>query len=152
MKLTYQTAIATLIQFVTLTLLGIPNALVSIISTCHSDNSNCVSNMLVSLIFFLLTAAWFGFVWLLGYAAQERRSKRLAWLLIGAEALTAAVALFNTRHDTNFLTIITSLLDLLLAIWIMVLAFRLIRAKGGRVVVSQRQRQRRSKHLNTPEL
>lgn len=144
MKLRYETAIATLVQFITLTLLGIPNALVSIISTCRSHGSDCVSNLLVSLIFFLLTAAWFGFVWVLGYAAQERRSKRLARLLIAAEGLIILVALFNAKHHTNWLGLVTSLVDVFLAVWIIILAYRLSKANGGRIVSrTPRARQRR---------
>lgn len=153
MKLTYQTGVAALIQFITLTLLGIPNTIVSIISTCHGDGTDCVSNSIVSLIFFLLTAVWFGIVWMVAYLAQERRSKRLAWLLIVAELGTLLVAAhFNLPHDTNFLTKATSILDILLSLWIIVLAFRLSRAKGGRIVSSGRARKRRTRDFPGPEL
>lgn len=145
MKLKYETAIATLVQFITLTLLGIPNALVSIVTTCHRDGSNCVSNTITSLLFFLLTAVWFGALWVLGYSAQERRSRLLAWLLIGAELVVIMVAFgINFRHDSNFLSLGTSILDILLALWTILLAFRLSRSKGGRIVKSTRNRQRHS--------
>jgi len=142
MKLTYQTGIATFIQFVILSLLGIANGFNSVISTCRHDSTNCVSNLIVSLIFFILTVAWFGAVWVLGYMAQERRNRRLAQLLICAEGLIALIALFNAKHHTDFLSLLTSMLDLGLAIWIVVLAFRLMRAGGGRVVSRQRARRR----------
>lgn len=143
MKLTYETAIATLIQFVTLTLLNVANGLNSVISTCHSSGSDCISNMIVSLIFFLLTAAWFAFVWVLGYSAQERRSRRLAQLLIAAEALIALVAFFNAKHHTDWLSLATSIIDLGLSLWIITLAWRLMKSGGGRVVTQKsRPRQR----------
>jgi len=142
MKLKYQTAIATLIQFVTLTLLNVATGTVSVISTCHDGNGDCVSNLLVSLIFFLLVALWFGFVWVLGYTAQERRSKRLAQILILAEALIALVALFNVKHHTDPLSLITSVIDLGLSIWVVTLAYRLIKAGGSRIVTKQRPRRR----------
>ena len=145
MKLTYQTAVATLIQFITLSFLGIANALDSIITTCIHQKSECVSNLIVSIIFFILTAAWFGLVWLLGYAAQERRSKRLAQLLICAEGFIALIAFFNAHHHTDILGLLTSLVDLLLAGWIIVLAFRLMRSNGGRVVARSRARRRPTK-------
>jgi preprotein translocase subunit SecG len=151
MHLRYETGIAGLIQFISLTLLGIPNALVSIIPTCSNDHTDCVSNLIVSLIFLLLTAAWFGFVWLIAYAAQERRSKRFAWLLIACEGATAVIALFNSRHDSNYLTKATSIIDLILALWIIILAFRLARAKGGRIVKSSRSRKRRHQPPSSPE-
>ncbi len=145
MRLKYETGILTFIQFVTLSLLGIVNGLNSIITTCvHQSTSNdCVSNMLVSIIFFILTTIWFALIWVLGYQAQERRSRRLAQLLIAMEAFIALIAFFNAKHHSDLLSLFTSLLDLVLAVWIIVLAVRLMRAKGGRVVSRQRPRQRR---------
>jgi drug/metabolite transporter (DMT)-like permease len=142
-KLTYQTAVATLIQFITLSFLGIANALNSIVTTCRHDGHDCVSNLIVSIIFFILTALWFGAVWILGTLAQERRSKRLALLLIGAEGIIAMIAYFNARHHTDAIGLATSLIDLALALWIIILAFRLVRAKGERITSGQRRRRRR---------
>jgi len=144
MKLKYETAVATLVQFILLSFLGIANGLNSVVTTCRKDGSDCISNMIVSIIFFILTALFFAVIWILGYSAQERRSKRLAQLLICAEAFIALIAFFNARHHTDALSLITSLTDLCLAIWIITLAFRLMRANGGRVVSKQRPRRRRS--------
>lgn len=143
MKLTYQTGVATLIQFITLSFLGIANGANSVVTTCRHDGTNCVSNLIVSLIFFILTAAWFGVVWILGYTAQERRSRRLAQLLIAAEAFIALIALFNAKHHTDILSLVTSLFDLVLAIWIISLAIRLMRTGSARVVTKRRSRQRK---------
>lgn len=143
MKLKYETAVATLIQFVVLTFLNIATGLTSVVSTCRSDSSSCVSNLLVSLIFFLLISVWFGFIWILGYAAQDRRSKHLARLLIAAEALIALVALFSVRHHNSGLSLATSLIDLALALWVITLAYRLSKADGGRIMTKSRGRQRR---------
>ncbi len=142
MKLTYETAIATFIQFIILSFLGIANGLNSVVTTCRHSSSDCVSNLIVSLIFFILTAVWFGAIWLLGFIAQDRRSKRLAQLLICAECLIALVALFNAKHHTDILSLFTSVIDLVLAIWVIILAYRLMRAGGGRVVSHQRPRRR----------
>jgi len=141
-KLTYETAIATFIQFIILSFLGIANGLNSVVTTCRHSSSDCVSNLIVSLIFFILTAVWFGAIWLLGFIAQDRRSKRLAQLLICAECLIALVALFNAKHHTDILSLFTSVIDLVLAIWVIILAYRLMRAGGGRVVSHQRPRRR----------
>jgi len=144
MKLTYQTGIATFIQFVTLSFLNIANGANSVVTTCRHDSTSCISNLIVSLIFFMLTVAWFAAVWLLGYTAQERRSRRLAQLLIAAEAFIALIAFFNARHHTDLLSLGTSLIDLALAFWIIFLAFRLMRAGGNRVVTrGRRSRSRR---------
>ena len=152
MKLTYQTGVATLIQFITLSLLGIANGANSVVTTCRHDGTNCVSNLIVSLIFFILTAAWFGAVWILGYTAQERRSRRLAQLLICAEAFIALIAFFNAKHHNDILSLATSLLDLVLAVWIITLAFRLMLAGGNRVVPRSRSRSRNrhTKQKDTP--
>jgi len=143
MKLTYQTGVATLIQFITLSFLGIANGVDSVVTTCRHDGSNCVSNLLVSLVFFILTALWFGLVWLLGYTAQERRSRRLAQLLIVSEAFIALIALFDTKHHTDALGLGTSLLDLALCVWIIVLAFRLMLAGNKRITTKPRARRRK---------
>lgn len=143
MRFRYETGAITLVQFIVLSLLGIANGLNSIVTTCHADGHDCISNLIVSLIFFIITATWFAFIWILGYTAQERRSKRLAQALIAAEAMIALIAYFNARHHTDWLSLLTSLIDLILAIWVITLAFRLMRAKGGRVVARQHGRRRR---------
>jgi hypothetical protein len=145
MKLTYETGTATLIQFIVLSFFNIVNGTNSVVTTCHRDSDGCISNLLVSIIFYILVVSWFGCVWILGYLAQERRSKRLAQLLICAELLIALVALFNTKHHADFISFTTSVIDMVLAIWIITLAFRLMRAGGGRVVGRGRQRPRRRK-------
>lgn len=139
----YQVSIITLVQFISLSFLGIANALNSIVTTCVKHDE-CISNAIVSTIFFIMTAAWFGFIWILAFTAQERRSKKLALMLIGAECLVVLIALFNAKHHTDLLGLATSTIDVLLAIWIIALAFRLARANGGRVVVKQPRRRRRS--------
>src|SRR3954468_2684940 len=131
MRLRYETGTATIIQFITLTLLNIVNAVASIISTCRHDGADCSGNILSSVIFYILTVGWFAFVAALGYAAQEKRGKRMAQLLIAAEAAVAMVALFNIKlnlhYNSGLLSLITSTLDLALAIWIITLAYRLMK-------------------------
>jgi hypothetical protein len=135
MKLTYQTSIATMIQFIILTILGVPSAIVSIVSTCRADSGNCVSNSIVSVVFFLLTALWFGFIFFLGYNAEHRRSRRFAVLLIGCEFLTLmADGYINLPRDSNYLTKGISLLDCVLCIWIIYLAIHLVLAGNKRIV------------------
>lgn len=138
----YQVSVITLFQFITISFLGIANGLYSIISTCIAHDE-CISNALVSIIYFLLIAIWFGFLWVLSYTAQERRSRKLIYMLIAAEGLVALVALFNAKHHPDILGLITSVVDFILALWVILLAFRLMRAKGGRVVVKQPRRRRR---------
>ena len=144
MKLKYETAVATLIQFVVLTILGVANALNSMISTCRHDGSNCTWNLILSVLFFLITAAWFGMIWMLGYFAQESRNKRLAQLLILVEMSVGLIAFFNARHNTDALGLATSIIDLMLAIWIITLAFRLMRADGKRITKNRSRKRKKA--------
>ncbi|MEI6756162.1 MAG: hypothetical protein WCK80_04090 [bacterium] len=142
MKIKYETGTATLVQFIALSLLGILNALNSIISTCHSAADECVTNAMLSTIFFMITVFFFAVIWVLGYTVQDRRSKRLAQLLIMVELLIMIVALFNARHHTDILSLFTSVLDFGLAVWVIVSAAVLIKY-GGKRVVTHRQRPRK---------
>jgi hypothetical protein len=136
MRLRYETGTATLVQFAVVTILAFINQSASIISTCLKHDGDCVSNSLVSLITVILIAIWLGFISALGYAAQDKRSKRLARVLIAAEAFNLLISLFNAKHFPSTLGLITSVIDLLLAAWVIMLAWRLMRANGGRVVAS----------------
>jgi hypothetical protein len=135
MHLRYETGIGTLVQFVATTALSFIGALVSIIGGCTGGvNANCVSNTLVSLILLILIIFALGFLLVLGFAAQERRSSRLAKLLIVSEILAAIIYLYDTQHALNILERLTNIASCLLAIWVIILAWRLSRAKGGRIV------------------
>lgn len=145
MKLKYETGIATLVQFIVLAVLNFANGVGSSVHSCTIGGNDCVSNTLLSLLFFLLITAWFGFLWLLGATAQDRRSRAIARVLLAAEALVALVSLFDAHHQSLSFGLFTSLVDAAIAIWVMILAFRLMRAKGGRVRASRaRPRQRSS--------
>jgi len=134
MRLRYETGTATLIQLGVVTLLGLGNQVAAIISSCVKDASACVQDSFVSLVFVVLLGVWLGIVSVIGYAAQEKRSKRLAFLLIAFECLILIVATINARGTTNIFSRLTSLIDISIALWIVFLAFRLARANGGRIV------------------
>ena len=143
MKLTYETGTATLIQLIVLGLLNISTGISSTITSCHKD-TDCLSSVLINFVFYVVLVGWFGFLAMLGFVAQARRSKRLAQILIAAEGLVALVALFDVKHHNEVLGLITSAVDLILSLWIISLAFRLMRSDGGRVVTKQRSRRRRT--------
>jgi hypothetical protein len=143
-KLRYETGTATLVQFLIIMLLGFIGGLAGIISQCRgTDVPSCVQDSVVSLAYILILAGWFGFIAMLGYAAQDQRSHRLAKFLIAAEALVLLISLFNAKHYPNALGLITSLTDAALAVWVIVLAFRLNRAKGGRITATSTRPRRR---------
>lgn len=143
----YQVATIALVQFIAMSLLGIANAINSIVVACKANDGSCGSNTLTSLVYFLLIAGWFGFLWILSFTAQQTRSRKLAFVLMGAEGLVAMIALFNARNHVDLLGLTTSVIDLTLAIWVIILAFRLLRAKGGRLVVKQPRRRRPTSSL-----
>jgi hypothetical protein len=142
MKLRYETGIATLIQLVVMLLLNFVNALQSSISAC-SAHSGCISNIVSNLLFIIVLAIWLMFLSAVGYRAQDKRSRNFATVLIASEALIVLVAAFDIKHAPNILGLITSIVDLALAAWVITLAYRLRKARGGRVVVRQSSRPRR---------
>ena len=139
MAVKYQTGVSTLIQFIAVTFLNLVNLFASSISSCVKNTSDCVGDVTLNLLYFLVLSAWFAFIWVLGYAAQDRRSKRLAQLLIAAEAIIFLAALLDAKHHPDILGLITSLVDAALAGWTIVLAWRLMRAGGGRVTSRARR-------------
>lgn len=136
-KLTYETGTATLIQFMVMGILNLVTGLNSIISACH-HGKDCLTNAIVSPIYYILLTGWFASLWIIGYFAQERRSKWLARLLICAEGLVVLVSLFNAKHHNDLIGLITSLADLVLALWVIFLSIRLMLAGPGRVVSHRR--------------
>ena len=145
MKLRYETGTATLVQFLVIMLLGFIGGIAGVISDCKdSGMASCVQDSVVTLAYVLILAGWFGFIAMLGYAAQDQRSHRLAKVLIAVEFMVLAVSLFNAKHFPNVLGVITSLADAALAAWVIVLAFRLNMAKGGRITAPATRPRRRS--------
>lgn len=141
--MTYETSVATLIQFIISSFFVLFSQIGSSATSCVKDGNDCVTNIITSIIFFILTAIFFGCVWLIGLAAQERRSKRLAQLLICAEGLICLAALFSLKlnvHSHNIIGVIASFGSLVLSVWVISLAFRLMRAGGSRVVNRRRRR------------
>ena len=144
MYLTYQTGIATLIQLAVMTLLNVFNGVHTSVNQCTKGYGNdCIESVILSLLYFMVLTFWFAFLWILGAAAQDRRSKRMARLLIAAEFMVFSVSIFNARNHNDLLGLVTSLTDALLAAWVIVLAFRLMRSGGARVTSSSRTRRRR---------
>lgn len=143
MRLNYHTGIATLVQFVVMSLLFIINGIQAVTNGCTKQGGNCIDAVFVSVVFFILAALWFGSIWILGFFAQDRRSQKLAYLLIAVELAVIAVASFNARNETDTLRQATSLIDIALASWVILLAYKLSRSKGGRIMAGGRKRRGR---------
>ncbi len=124
----------TFVQFIAMSFLYFLINLGSIISTCRGRSYNCVSNSISSISLSIVIIIAFACLWALGYYVQNRRNRHLALLLIAIEAGIFIIELLDAHNFTNILGLITSILDMLLALWVIALAFRLFRAKGGRIV------------------
>lgn len=144
MKITKDLGKATFIQFGVISLLSIASILNSIITTCHTEKGDCVSNTMVSLVLYILIVAWFGLVAVFGFAAQEKRKRWIIGTVIVMELAIAFFAYINAKGHTNPLGLVISVVDIILAIWIIYLALRLIRGGNKRVVRKQRTRQRKT--------
>ena len=141
MHVRYETGVATFVQFVVGVFLSFITGGISIIADCRGTAAGeCVSNALVSLILIIIIVAWLGFLLLLGYTAQDRRSSRLAMMLIGAEGLSALIYLFDAKHATDFISRLANVASFLLAGWVIFVAWHLLRARGGRIVKSRRHK------------
>lgn len=145
MKITHQTGVSTLIQFLLLSFLALGSQLFSAVQTCRSDSLNCVSNLITSIIFYILVAMVFGGIWIIGYAAQTMRNKWLARLLICIEGLIALITLFSLKlslhqKPKNVFTVIAEFVILVVAVWTIMLAWQLVRAQGRRIGPGRRQR------------
>lgn len=144
MKLTYETGIATLIQFVTISVLNIATQITATVNACTTKGGqSCTTGSFTSILYYMLIVAWFGIIWALGYQTQQRRSRRLSVLLIAVEFGVFVIAYHNARAHKDMIGLITSLVDIGFAIWVSWLAFRLFRARGGRIVASERARRRK---------
>lgn len=149
MRLKYEISLVTLVQFIVMSLLSLANSLNSIIVTCVKESGTCIENMIPSIILFILIAIWFAFIWILGYTVQERRGRKLTAALIGAEGITALVALFSVKHHVDALSLVTSLIDLVLSSWVLLLATRIFIAGESRVV-SRRHGRGRARNRRPP--
>ena len=146
-RLTYQTGIATTIQFIAVSVLNFTSGIYSSVNQCisSSGSSSCVGDVVLQIGYFLVITIWFGALWLAGFAAQDRRSRRISQLLIMGEGIVFLIGLFGLmHHKQSILPLIISIFEVATSIWIAWLAFRLIRAKGGRVRVRSHVRHRKS--------
>jgi hypothetical protein len=141
MNLTYETGKAAMIQFAVISLLNIATGVTSVVSTCSSSKTQCVTNMLSSVVFYILIVLWFGFIMLLAIKAQQKRTKRFSQLLILSELGVFAVAGYNIKAGMDYhygaLDLFTSFIDLVFSVWVISLSYRLIRSGGGRVVTKR---------------
>lgn len=142
MKLRYETSITTFAQLAVVSLFVIVSGVIATIKECE-DASSCVASSFVWMVILLLVAAWFTGLTALGYLAQTKRSARLAKVLIVAELGVAAICFKLATNPSSILGAFGSIIIGALAIWTIVLAYRLTKAKGGRIVAQTSTGRRR---------
>lgn len=144
MKFGYQTGVATFIQFVLMVVLGVPNSIISIISSCQSNGSDCIINTITSIILFIFTTLWFAFILGAGYFAQKNRSTRFAAVLIASEVITVSVAgRFDLPRQSDLLGKALSLIAIVLGLVIIYIALHVLLARGHRIVKGSPRKRKR---------
>lgn len=148
MTLRYQTATATFIQLAVMTLLVIVGGIMDVVKNCESS-AECVTNSFLWIIIAFMLACWYTALFAIGYFAQEKRSYKLARLLIAGELFTAFVALMLVKNPSSTYSRIGALVALCFAVWTIVLAYRIYKARGSRITTpssksSKRPRRRLS--------
>ena len=146
MRIRYETGTATFVQFIIGAGLSFVSGVASIIGGCRDvSGADCVSNAFVSLILIILTVVAFSFLLGLGYVAQERRSNRLALILIGCEAFAMLIFLFDARQSPAVVDKLTNAISFIVAAWVAFVAWNLSRARGGRLVKTRHRPDARPK-------
>lgn len=150
MKLRYQTATATFIQLAVMTLLVVLGGIMNLAKNCE-NSSECVVNSFLWIIIAFMMACWYAALFAIGYFAQENRSYKLARLLIAGELFTAFIALMLVRNPSSFYSGLGAIIALVFAVWIIILAYRLYKARGSRIPTTRtssanRPRRRLSEH------
>lgn len=71
---------------------------------------------------------------MMGFAAQQKRSSLISKILILTELVVLLVGLFDYMHQPlSIINTTINIVEIITSIWIIFLAIRLMRAKGGRV-------------------
>lgn len=139
-KLKYETSVITFVQFIAMSTLYFTINLGSIVATCTNGSNECLSNTISSITLSIIVVFAFALVWILGYLVQNLRSHRLAIMLIVIELGILVIEIFDAHNSTSVISLITSTLDAVLAFWIITLAIRVYRAKGSRIVIKSKQK------------
>lgn len=91
------------------------------------------SGVQMSIAYLVVIVVWFGFIAVLGYAVEDRRTRSLTLLLGIIEFVVAATALYDLYRLNGPLGFITSLSDFVLALVVMYLSYQLLVAGKSRM-------------------
>jgi hypothetical protein len=143
MTIRYETAITTFAQLAVATLFVMLGGVFDTVKHC-TEASDCVANSFLWLIIVFMVAIWFIMLCSLGYLAQEKRSYKLARLLIAGELFTAFITFMLFSHPSSPISAIGALTVFGLSVWTIILAWRIYKARGSRIVTpAQKTRPRR---------
>ncbi|HET8992093.1 MAG TPA: hypothetical protein VFN31_03620 [Candidatus Saccharimonadales bacterium] len=142
MHLTHETSKATIFQLMIIGLMNIVSTISSIVSNCTQSKGQCAINMLTSTILYIGIIISLIVLAFLGYQAQTKRTKKRTRLLIVGELIVFFISAVNIKlgidaHAGAF-SLFTNFFALILSVWVMTLAYRLLKAGGGRVVNRRR--------------
>ncbi|HVS58386.1 MAG TPA: hypothetical protein VHD60_01455 [Candidatus Saccharimonadales bacterium] len=84
------------------------------------------SGVQMSIAYLILIFIWFGFIAVLAYAVEDRRSRSLAFLLGAIEFMVAVAALYDLYKLSSPLSFLTSLCDFVLALVVVYLSYQLL--------------------------
>lgn len=141
---------ATFIQAVVVIVLTAVNGVYSGLTSClGADKADCTTNSVLAVILVILAIIWFGFLSAMSYAAWVRRTTALIVLFAALEAITGGVSAFDLIHFDNAIGLITSLIDLLLALWVLYMTYHLFQLRGtSSAPVEGRSRSKLNKKAN----
>jgi len=80
----------------------------------------------------------------LGYSAQERRSTRLALILVGSELVAAIIYAFDAKLSPDLINRVVNVIGAGIVVWVIVIAVRLALSKGRRIVNGGRKLKRQA--------
>lgn len=142
MTLRYETGITTFLQLALTALFVVIGGVSDMIKSCRDGASSCVTSSFLWLVILLFVIGFFMSLTALGYFAQTKRSSRLAKLLLVVELGIAAVSYKLLTASSSVLSTIGAFVILVLSLTTVWLAWRIIRAKGRRIVATNRTTQR----------
>ncbi len=143
----YHTATATFIQLAVMTLITTIGGVLDVAKNCE-NSSECVTNSFLWIIIVFMLAGWYSALFAIGYFTQEKRSYKLARLLILGELFTAFVAFMLARNPSSTYSRIGSLIALFFAAWVTILAYRIYKARGRRITTTRSGNYRPRRRLN----
>lgn len=147
MTLRYQTATVTFIQLAIMTLLVVVGGIMDVIKNCE-NSTECVTNSFLWIIIAFMLACWYAALFAIGYFTQEKRSYKLARLLIAGELFTAFVALMLAKNPSSTYSRVGALVALFFAVWTIVLAWRIYKARGSRITTPPSKSKRSRRRLS----